>query len=107
MEFQVSLTLQAERDLERIGRHISRDNELAARTFCQELMFEAKSLRTFPQRLGRFAKRPNIRKMPYQAYLIFYKIDEDQHTVQILRFWHAAQDRAKLRLKEEAAAYAG
>ncbi len=69
-------------------------------------MFEAKSLRTFPQRLGSFAKRPNIRKLPYGNYLIFYKIDEEARTVEILRFWHSALDQRRLRLREETAAYA-
>ncbi len=101
MEFQVSLTPLAERDLERIGYYIARTDINAAHRFCDELVFVAETLARFPQRHGALAKRPNIRKLPHQAYLIFYKIDEINHTVEILRFCHAARDQHRLRLQEE------
>ena len=102
MEFQVTLTSKAERDLEQIGRYIARTDEGAAHRFCDELVFATETLRTFPHRHGNFARRPNIRKIPYEAYVIFYKIDEDNRTVEILRFWHSARDQGRLRLREEA-----
>ena len=101
MEFRVSLTPKAERDLEHIGRYIARTNVDAAYRFCDELVFATETLQTFPHRHGTFARRPNIRKIPYEAYLIFYKIDEKNKTVEILRFWHSARDQGRLRLKEE------
>lgn len=106
MDFQVSLTPQAERDLERIGQHIAGDNVQAARTFCKQLMFEAKSLKNLPRRGFTVRRQPEIRKLVFKTYLIFYKIHATQNRVQILRFWHAAQDQRRLRLKEEPAAYA-
>ena len=39
------------------------------------------------------------------SYLIFHKIDEASHTVEIFRFRPAAQSRNRLRLKEEAPSY--
>lgn len=69
-------------------------------------MFEAKSLRIFPHRHGNFAKYPHIRKVSFEAYIIFYKINEETRTVEILRFWHSAQNQNRLRLKEEPAQYA-
>jgi plasmid stabilization system protein ParE len=102
MEFQVTLTSKAERDLERIGRYIARTDSDAAHRFCDELVFAAETLQTFPNRHGTFAKRPNIRKIPYDAYVIFYKINEANQTVEILRFWHSARDQGRLRLREQA-----
>ena len=101
MAYQIIITAKAERDLENIRDFIARDNPDAADTFCAELVREAKSFRTFPHRAGVFAKRPNIRKVPYQSYLVFYKIDEEARTIEILRFWHGARDQGRLRLKEE------
>ena len=105
MAYQIIITARAERDLENIRNFIARDNPEAADDFCAKLVREAKSLRTFPHRIGTFAKRPNIRKMPYQAYLIFYKLGDEARTVEILRFWHSALDQRRLRLKEEPAVY--
>ncbi len=106
MAYQIIITAKTERDLENIRDFIIRDNPNTTDDFCAELVREAQSLRTFPHRLGPFGKRSNIRKMPYRAYLIFYKIDEENHTVEILRFWHSARNQHRLRLQEEVADYA-
>ena len=102
MDFQVSLTPQAERDLERIGQYIARDNVQAARSFCGQLMLEAKSLKSSPRRGFIVRPQPEIRRLVYKTYLIFYKILEADGRIEILRFWHAARDQRRLRLKEEA-----
>ena len=101
MDFQVSLTPQAERDLERIGQHIARDNVQAAHTFCGQLMLEAKSLKSLPRRGFTVRRQPEIRRLVFKTYLIFYKIFEIESRVEIPRFWHSARDRGRLRLKEE------
>jgi plasmid stabilization system protein ParE len=105
MDFGFKITDRARRDLLSIWKFIARDNRLAADRFYEELMTAAESLRRFPDRHGCSIKRPNIRKLPYQHYLIFYKIDEANHTVEILRFWHAARNPRRLRLKEEEPIY--
>ena len=101
MEFQISLTPRAKRDLNDIGRHISQSDSDTARSFCDELLSVAESLQSFPERHGFFRKRSGIKKLPYRNYLIFYKIHEDTHIVEILRFWHSARDQGQLRLKEQ------
>jgi plasmid stabilization system protein ParE len=101
MDFQVSLTPQAERDLERIGQYIARDSVQAARTFFGQLMLEAKSLKRSPRRGFTVRRQPEIRKLVFKNYLIFYKIFETEGRVEILRFWHSARDQGRLRLKEE------
>ena len=101
MDFQVSLTPQAERDLERIGQYIARDNVQAARTFCGQLMLEAKSLKSSPRRGFTVRRQPEIRRLVFKTYLIFYKIFETEGRIEILRFWHSARDQGRLRLREE------
>lgn len=82
MEFQVSLTPKARRDLEQIGRYIAQTDVETAYRFCEELLQEAISL-----------------------HLIFYKIDEENRTVETLRFWHSSQSQNRLRLKEDPSRY--
>jgi toxin ParE1/3/4 len=105
MDFRFKVSSQARRDLNRIGQHIARDNPSGATDFCDQLLDLAESLTTFPWRHGSFAKRPNIKKVAHEAYLIFYKIDEETRTVKILRFWHASRNQDRLRLKESPEKY--
>ncbi|MCE0522094.1 MAG: type II toxin-antitoxin system RelE/ParE family toxin [Methylacidiphilales bacterium] len=101
MEYKVTLTPKARRDLATIWNYIARNDRDAATTFCHNLAEQAFSLRIFPERYFELPERRNVRKISYQSYLIFYEIHGDQHWVEILRFWHSAQDQRRLRLKEE------
>lgn len=105
MEFQVSLKPRARRDLAEIGNYIAKDNRDRAFSFCQELIKTALALSTFAERGQILRSRRNVRKMPYQNYLIIYQVDEKSRTVEVLRFWHAARNQRRMRLKEEALAY--
>jgi plasmid stabilization system protein ParE len=49
---------------------------------------------------GRLSKRPGVRKLVEGHYLILYRILPEKNTVRVLRFWHAARDRAGLDLRE-------
>ncbi len=106
MEFQVSLTPKAEEDLQQIGRYIALDDAEAARRFCNDLFLAARSLRLLPYRGRRFSQKPNLLQIIHRSYLILYKVDDDARTVEVLRFWHAAQDRNRLRLRGSALSYA-
>jgi plasmid stabilization system protein ParE len=101
VDFRLKIASHAKRDINSIWRYIARDNPSNATAFCDELLLVAESLKSFPHRHGNFAKRPNIRKVAFDAYLIFYKINEENQTVEILRFWHSARNQGRLRLKEE------
>jgi plasmid stabilization system protein ParE len=89
-----------------IWNFISKDNPAAASSFCYDLAQYALSLRDFPERYGELKFRKQIRKVPYWNYLIFYKIDEQERTVDILLFYHIARDQNRLRLNEQPAEYA-
>jgi hypothetical protein len=45
-------------------------------------------------------KRPSVRKLIEGNYLILYRILPEQNKVRVLRFWHAARNRARLDLGE-------
>ena len=102
MDFQFKVALRARRDFTEIWQYIAKDDPAAATKFCERLMAAAESLKVFPQKHGALRNRPEIRKVSYDAYIIFYKIDEKSRTVEIIRFWHGARDQSRLRLREEA-----
>lgn len=79
-------------DIARITTHIAAENPIAARRVAQELVLAADSLTLFPQR-GRPSPLPGRRELvAIRPYIIVYRILAGE-TVDILRVWHAAQDR--------------
>ena len=102
MAYRFKVNSQALRDLKEIGNFAHRGAGTESDEFAQRILAQAESLTTFPYRHGTWAKQPNIRKLPYKSYVIFYKIHDEEKMIEILRFWHAARDQRRLRLKEEA-----
>lgn len=98
MEYEVIVTRPALRDLEQIRAYIAQDNPSAAETFVLKLLDEAQSLSRFSQRGGFVAERPGARFVMAHPYLVVYRIVEKSHTVRVLRFWHGARERIRMRL---------
>ncbi len=105
MDFKVYLSPRARRDLVEIWTYIAKDSPETASSFCGQLSREALSLRTFPDRGHSLRNRKNVRRIPYSSYLIYFKIDEQNRTVDVLRFRHSARSQHRLRLKEESPEY--
>lgn len=88
----VSLTAEAEHDLEAIAYHIARDNPARALTFLQELRAKCLDLAAMPDRfplVARYAAH-GIRKRLHGNYLIFYRVADEE--VVILHILNGAQD---------------
>jgi len=100
MEYKVILTPPARHDLRSIGNYIAQDNPEAAKKFCRNLLLEAWTLKTFPDR-GQRIRGSKARLIVYRTYLIVFEVDATAGRVEILRFWHSARDQGRLRLKEE------
>jgi addiction module RelE/StbE family toxin len=100
--YQVVFSEYASRDLEQIVSYIARDNPQAAQRFGETLVDRALALSEAHvcQNGGKLPKRPGVRKLVEGNYLILYRILPGQNKVRVLRFWHGAQDRAKLDLGE-------
>ena len=98
MEYEVIIARSALRDLEQIRAYITHDNPAAAETFGLKLLDQTNSLRTFPERGGFIAERPGARFVMVYPYLVIYRIDEHSRTVRVLRFWHGARERVRMRL---------
>ena len=83
---------QAIEDIARITRYIAAENPVAAVHVARELLVAGDSLAVFPRR-GRPGSLPGRRELvAVTPYIIVYRLLADD-TVDILRIWHAAQDR--------------
>jgi plasmid stabilization system protein ParE len=93
MDFQVFLSDDALSDLERIVAYIAPHNAAAAGRFGLQLLDAALSLRTFPER-GRMVPefhRPELREFMFRSYRIIYRMNNADHSLEIVRFWHGAR----------------
>jgi plasmid stabilization system protein ParE len=84
---------QALGDVARIAAYIAAENPVAAARVARELLVAGDSLVVFPRR-GRPTSLPGRRELlAVRPYVLVYRILPGE-VVDILRIWHAAQDRA-------------
>ncbi len=83
---------QAVGDVARIAAYIAAENPVAAAKVAREILVAGDSLAVFPRR-GRPASLPGRRELlAVRPYVLVYRILPGD-VVDILRIWHAAQDR--------------
>ena len=76
-------------DLEEIANYIAEDNPYRAISFTQEILRDTEAaLSYFPKK---FKKYKDCHMWTYKGYLVFYDIEEETNTVQILLITHASQ----------------
>jgi plasmid stabilization system protein ParE len=93
MDFKVFLSDDALSDLELIVAYISPHNAAAAGQLGNQLLDKALSLGTFPER-GRMVpefRRPELREIVFRSYRIIYRINHEDQSLEIVRFWHGAR----------------
>ena len=98
MDYKVILSPLALADLEEIVRYVAAHDPTAAQRLGMRLLDQAETLCRMPHRGGGVRARPGVRKLLLRPYLIFYRVDDAARTVEVLRFWHGAQDPQRLRL---------
>jgi toxin ParE1/3/4 len=99
MGFKVILTPQSLDDLADIVTFIAKDNPERARTFGNELIDRALSVSTFPE-LGRVVPEigePVVREIIHGSYRTIYEIFPDRQIIYVLRFWHGARGKPKIK----------
>jgi plasmid stabilization system protein ParE len=99
MDFKVIFQPLALDDLEGIVRHVAEKDLQAANRLGRSLLDQAESLAQFPERGGNVRRRPGVKKLVRTPYLIFYRVDDTRRCVDVLRFWHGAQDPRGLQLE--------
>lgn len=95
MGYHVILSAQADRDLEQIVRFLAQKNPAAAEQLGHALLDDALSLTNFPRRGTPVHERGGYRRIVHQPwFLIYYRIDEAQRTIDVARIWDARQNPA-------------
>lgn len=87
---------QAVADLEAVVRYIAEDNPEAAFRVGQALIDRVQILENFPLIGAPYPKRPGVRKLVSRPYVIYYRPRVAAGTVEILRYWHGAQQEPLL-----------
>jgi toxin ParE1/3/4 len=98
MDYKITFSGPAIDDLEGIVHFIARDNQPAAARFGGKLIASVRPLATFP-RLGRVVPEQTdetIREIILKPYRIFYRVKDDSHVIEIVRFWHAARGEPQI-----------
>ena len=105
MSYQVRITDTAKQDLREIAFYIAEramDKE-AAKRFVMELQAECKRLVDFPQGgampKDRILRSFEFRYIVHKDYLIFYSIDEEHKTVNVLAIFNSKKDYLRVMRK--------
>lgn len=92
--YRVEWRPMAREDLRAIVRHIGKDNPTRAKSFGQDLRDKTRPLAQHPElgRQGRPGLPDWLREIVvHPHYIVFYRVQADTRTVEILRVKHAAQ----------------
>lgn len=90
MDYQVTLSLSARRDLEEIVRYISLDAPERAMKFGRFLISKVKLLAKSPE-MGRVVPEfgsSDIREIVVRSYRVIYRVNHKNRKIEIIRFWH-------------------
>ncbi len=93
MGWKVVIAPSARADLESIVSFIARQNSNAAARIGYERIVRAEGLAAFPM-MGRVVpefRRAELRELVCRSYRIIYRVQEEEHRVEIVRFWHGAR----------------
>ena len=87
---------QAIADLAQVVRHIAKDDPDVAKRVGNALIDRVAILESFPLLGAEYPKRPGVRKLVSRPYIIFYRANLEEGRVDILRYWHGAQEKPQL-----------
>jgi plasmid stabilization system protein ParE len=99
MDFKVILQPLALQDLEGIVLHVAEKDVQAANRLGMSLLDRAEALALFPEHGGNVRSHPGVKKLVRVPYLIFYRVDNACRCVDVLRFWHGAQNPRSLHVE--------
>jgi plasmid stabilization system protein ParE len=92
MDFKVVFKDTFLADLERIARLIAVHNPDVALKLGELIIQTGESLSFFPERHPRVHQRPGVRRFIVKKYFkVFYRVNHETRTVEILRLWDGRQ----------------
>jgi plasmid stabilization system protein ParE len=96
MGCKVIFSPQAIADLAKAVRHIAKDDPQTAERIGHALIDRVAILESFPLLGAPYPKRPGVRRLVSRPYIIFYRANVEEGRVDILRYWHGAQEKPEL-----------
>ncbi len=91
-KYRIDFLPDAELDLQAIDEHLSQFSESAPAKFFEELTRILDILRNMPYAFVEYPDNVKYRRAFVFDYLLFYKIIEETHVIQIHAIWHGAMD---------------
>jgi toxin ParE1/3/4 len=94
MAFKIIWSDAAVADLEDVCFYVAQDNSEAARRVARGVLDHVDILATFPFIGPTYPRgaRGTLRLIVFRSYRIFYDVDADRESVEILHVWHGARD---------------
>ena len=89
--YTVIFSKSADKDVINIVKHVAAENPQAAKKLGSNLLDLALSLDSMPYRGSKVKKRRGVLKLIHGNYLIYYRVNENKRTVEILSFKHGAR----------------
>lgn len=91
--YSVILSNRAIKHLTDIVEYIAANNPDAAEKIGFELVDLAMSLDSMPYRGSKVKNRLGVLKLVHGNYLLYYRVDEGERTVQVISFKHGARTK--------------
>ena len=95
MDFRLLFTQRALNDLAEIIGHIAEDDAAAAERFGISLLDHIELLTRFPRMGISIRQRARVRRLTHSPILVYYRLREDRHLVEILHLRHASRKLPK------------
>jgi plasmid stabilization system protein ParE len=95
VDYRILFTQRALSDLAEIVGHIAEDDGETARRFGSGLLDHVDLLSRFPRMGGAIRKRSRVRKLQHSPVLVYYRIQEDKHVIEVLHFRHGSRKSPK------------
>lgn len=93
--FQVIVSPRAWRDFFEIFEYIAVADPEVAERFCNALLAHTDLLTSFPH-IGTPSKVSGVRSILHTPIRIYYQINEQRKTIEVIHFWHASRRPPKL-----------
>ena len=101
MSYAVFYTARAREDLEEIYAYIafSLQEPVTAGRLYNDIITAVHTLENFPKRHALFENEPwrsrGLRKLPVKNFLVFYTVNEEKETVNVIRIMYGARNFEK------------